>query len=132
MKTQVTKTIAPKVKSTLESTLTNYAKYHQQRVDKMQDQLKENFVYHFPWIGEDLYKETYLISYYNSMLVDLVVESEDNVLEYTIANLKHYLRSSYNVRENSSGSLHREVSTWKFQANMDLLDQLEKFAKNNN
>jgi hypothetical protein len=97
----------------------------------MQDQLKENFVYHFPWIGEDLYKETYLVAHYNHMLADLTTESEETVLEYNIANLKNYLKSSYNVRENSSGALHREVSTWKFQANMDLLEQLEKFIKNN-
>ncbi len=119
-------------RQSLKYTLENYAKYYQQRVDKMQNQLNENFTYYFPWVGEDLYKENYLIGYYNTLLANLVTESEQDVLEYTIRNLKNYLRSSYNVRENSSGALHREVSTWKFQANMELLDQLEKLTRSDN
>lgn len=124
-------TTPTKTATSLEVTLQNYVNYYSRRVNENQAKFAENVVYYFPWLGEEIYKESYLVSYYNSMLNDLLTGSEDNVLEYTIANLKHYLRSSYNVRANSSGSLHREVSTWKFQANMDLLDQLEKFAKNN-
>lgn len=128
MKTQTTST---KTITTLAETLTNYSNYYSRRVNENQAKFAENVVYYFSWLGEEIYKESYLVSYYNSMLNDLLTESEDNVLEYTIANLKQYCKSSYNVRENSSGSLHREVSTWKFQCNLELIDQLEKFAKNN-
>ena len=130
MKNQL-KATAPKTATSLEATLQNYVNYYSCRVNENQAKFAENVVYYFSWLGEEIYKESYLISYYNSMLNDLLTESEDNVLEYTIANLKQYCKSSYNVRENSSGSLHREVSTWKFQCNLELIDQLEKFIKSN-
>jgi hypothetical protein len=118
-------------KTSLSEMLNNFISAHQGRVDKMQAQLQENYLYYLPWIGEDLYVETYKLKTYQSILNDLDTQTEAEVLNYYLLLFKSFCKSSYNVRENSSGSLHREVSTWKFVCTMELIESLEKFEKRN-
>lgn len=88
--------------------------------------LAENFTYYFPWLGEELWVNTYKAAYMKSALEDTNGGRPlEVVLAHHIKFLRDYTSRVYNVRENSSGSLHREVSTWKFQANMALAEYFE-------
>jgi hypothetical protein len=66
---------------------------------------------------------------YNALLMDINEYGAKEALNTEIAKLKEYTRSAYQVRENSTGSLHREVSTWKFICKLQLLKDYEEWAK---
>jgi len=104
-------------------------------IKKDEAKLHENFLHYFAWVGEDLWKMKYkhhlLQTIYSAAVYD------DNSIEQDLkAEIKPRLEmlreeclKSYNVRENSTGALHRETSLWKFQANLELVDWLSRFVK---
>jgi len=107
--------------------LKSFIKTTERRIEKSKASLAENFTYYLPWVGEELYKDEFKIKYYESILTDLTDMPEDNnTIEIWIKRLSDFTSRSYNVRENSSGSLHREVSTWKFIATMELIEEMSK------
>jgi hypothetical protein len=93
--------------------------------------LAANVTYEFSWVGEDLFLASYKADQYARIL--MIQETNDctltEAIEHTIEDLERYISSEYNVRENSSGSLHKEVSTWKFIASMQLLKELKSINK---
>jgi hypothetical protein len=118
-------------KLSLSQILNNYIDFYELRVSELMVKLESDYLYQLPWLGEEIYKYKYTIAYYKSMLNDLQSETDGVVLGYHTRKLLNYCRSPYNVRENSSGSLHREVSTWKFQCNLEIIEKLEQLTKNN-
>jgi hypothetical protein len=91
------------------------------------ENLKENVSYQFAWIGEDLYMTSYKADHYQWIYKMGSLEGNTimEMLEYKIEELKSYVKHSYNVRQNSTGTLHREVSTWQYIASMELINELE-------
>lgn len=120
-----------KTELNLSQILNNYVSFYELRVSELMLKLESDYLYQLPWLGEEIYKYKYTIAYYNSMLNDLQSETDVVVLGYHIRTLLNYCKSPYNVRENSSGALHREVSTWKFQCNLEIIEKLEKLNNNN-
>jgi len=115
---------AQNLKENLEQTI----KYNQIQIDKAKANLAENFVYHFPWVGEELYKLEYMQDHYKAMLHDIIEGVEINkVVEHWDKQFKNYTSRAYNVRENSTGSLFREASSWKFQIQLELSEWLNSY-----
>jgi hypothetical protein len=105
-------------------------KFNQSNIEEAEAKLQKNFCHHFPWVGEDLYMWNFRNDHYKAICQDLKEQnSVDMVISEWKARLERYVSSAYNVRENSSGSLHREASTWKFIASMKLLEDLRKITK---
>ena len=101
----------------------------------MQDQLFQmvlklatNFVHNFSWVGEDLFMRHFKNDMYKALLADINEYGAKAALETEIAKLKVYTRSAYQVRENSTGTLHREASTWRFICMLELLNELESYS----
>ena len=93
--------------------------------------LAANVTFEFSWVGEDLFLASYKADQYARIL--MIQETNDCTLteavEHCIEDLERYISNDYNVRENSSGSLHKEVSTWKFIASMQLVKELKSLIK---
>lgn len=102
-----------------------WRKHHDQRI-KLMDDLSSDITYKFAWIGEELFKESLKADVYlhikNASQEELTLE---DAISERIKGIQQFLSSPYNVRENSSGSLHREVSTWKYIAFMEVLQELQ-------
>lgn len=96
----------------------------EKELTELKEALMDNFCYKLPWIGEQIYKNQYKLEHYKKMLSELDEHSEKKILTYWIEEFTKFISRSYNVRENSTGSLFRECSTWKFICNMELLEEL--------
>jgi hypothetical protein len=105
--------------------LESQIKYSEKKVTELKEKLINNFCYELAWIGEDLYKSQYKLEHYKKILSDLDKHSEEEVLNYWIEQFTNFISQCYNVRENSTGALSRECSTWKFICNMELLAELK-------
>jgi hypothetical protein len=104
-------------------------KNNQEKISEMNENLTQNFVYHFSWVGEDLFMRHFKNNMYNALLIDINEYGTENALKENIKRCKAYTSSPYQVRENSSGSLHREVSIWKFICMLELLKEYEEWAR---
>jgi hypothetical protein len=94
--------------------------------------LSENVVYQMPWVTEELFIASFKLSVYNMIphIGNVLTQNVDEIcisqkVQWKIADLELHVSREYNVRENSSGSMHREVSTWKFIASMQLIKELK-------
>jgi hypothetical protein len=103
--------------------------FNQGKISEMNEKLTQNFVYHFSWVGEDLFMRHFKNDMYKALLIDINEYGAKEVLTAEIERLKAYTSSPYQVRENSTGSLHREVSTWKFICMLELLKDYEEWAR---
>jgi hypothetical protein len=101
---------------------------NQEKISEMVLKLATNFVYNFSWVGEDLFMRHFKNDMYKALLADINEYGAKPALETEIAKLKVYTRSAYQVRENSTGTLHREASTWKFIGMLELLNELESYS----
>jgi hypothetical protein len=101
---------------------------NQTEINKSMDKLAKNFVYNFSWVGEDLFMRHFKNDMYKALLADINEYGAKAALETEIAKLKMYTRSAYQVRENSTGTLHREASTWRFICMLELLNELESYS----
>jgi hypothetical protein len=99
---------------------------------KLKTRLMENYTYQLSWIGEDLFMEQYKLEHYKAILEDVVKLGEQESMSYWLERFNGHINQDYNVRENSTGSLHREVSTWKFIATMQMLKELKQIIKHSN
>ena len=105
--------------------LESQIKFSDKKVTGLKETLMNNFCYHLAWIGEDIYKTQYKLEHYKKMLSELNEHSEEEVLNHWIEEFTKFISRSYNVRENSTGALFRECSTWKFICTMELLEELK-------
>ena len=104
-------------------------KNNQEKISEMVLKLATNFVHNFSWLGEDLFMRHFKNDMYKALLIDINEYGAKEVLTAEIERLKAYTSSPYQVRENSTGSLHREVSTWKFICKLQLLKEYEEWAR---
>lgn len=96
---------------------------------KLKTRLFNNYTYELSWVGEDLFIEQYKLEHYKAILEDVVKLGEEESMRYWLERFNGHINQDYNVRENSTGSLHREVSTWKFIAIMQMIKELNKLNK---
>ena len=99
------------------------------KIKDIQKRLDENFCYSFPWVGEELYKSHYLVNEYTRLLENINLDKVDESINFYLDYHKRFLGVKYNVREECSGSLHREVSTWKYICVMEMVEFITKISK---
>ena len=107
--------------------------FNQGKISEMNEKLTQNFVHNFSWYGEDLFMHHFKNDMYKALLIDINEYDyrfgAKRILTSEIERLKAYTSSPYQVRENSTGTLHREVSTWKFICMLQLLKEYGEWAK---
>ena len=104
------------------------------RIDTDQAKLAKEFDYYFAWCAEDLWKAHFERRTYQYWLRQLE-SSEDSpevFFRSELEQLQNFCSMPYNVRENSTGSLHREVSTWKFQCTLEFITILKVWSNREN
>jgi hypothetical protein len=101
------------------------------KVEEDMKKLQENYVYYLPWCGEGLWKNQFMLEHYQYYATNLPEDTDaaNDYLTRTIKQLKEICMRSYNVRTDSTGALHRETSTWKFQCQLELIELLENIAR---
>lgn len=104
--------------------LITYLKRRQERESDAKNALivkiTESTTYHIAWSTEELYRTAFRLDYISQAISDLTpgdngCPSDERVCQEYIKHAERFLEHEYNVRENSSGTMHREVSTWKYQ-----------------
>jgi hypothetical protein len=116
-------------------------KYSDKKRVNLLNKFNEDFCYELGWNGELLWKLSFRCKEY-SRLIKRIESNYYDWLEFnkdTIDTLEtlqnfvdenmYFLSMSYNVRENSTGSLHREVSTYKFQETMEINNEIKSIIK---
>lgn len=106
-----------------------YVRRNEIDIEKGKAEMMDDFLYRMAWNAEDLYKKIYVTNYYKSMLTDMMEHSVERVMQEWIKRMENYISQSYNVRENCTGAMHREVSTWKFVCQMEMLEWLKGIQK---
>ncbi len=104
-----------------------FKEMHEAKRSTLLERLAANVTYEFAWQGEDLFFASFKADEY-AFVLRIQAANECTIQEaitYKIEDLERYISNEYNVRENSSGSLHKEVSTWKFIASMQLLKEFK-------
>lgn len=120
------------IRQELLSELNSNSNFLEKRINEYKEKLNENYCYYLSWVGEQLWIETFMNDHYKAIINELNNNnhSEKEVIEYWINVSENFISQSYNVRENSTGSLHRECSTWKFISHMNLLKELKSIYNN--
>ncbi len=103
--------------------------YNQEQINKLNAKLAENFVYNFPWVGEELFMRNFKLDWYNVLISEIKEYGVKDTLTVQVNRLKTITRSAYQVRENSTSTLHREASTWKYICMLELLNELEGYLE---
>jgi hypothetical protein len=99
-------------------------------VSELQAKLDGDFLYYFAWVGEELWQKKYEAKYITEVLQAMEgleqSTSSDNpcpvrqIILIQARQLRDITTRPYNVRVNSTGALHREVSTLQFQCQLEL------------
>jgi hypothetical protein len=98
--------------------------------DKSLQKFQEDFCYQFSWSGEDTFKTCFEIQELSKIVADMEDIGEQNSAKRWVKYYRDYCSRPYLVRENSSGSLHREASTYIFQVMLDICNYLESMIDN--
>jgi hypothetical protein len=108
----------------IKSEIASQINYLQNKINDLEKKLNEDFLQHFAWVSEDLFHHKFQVQelkfkydFLNDINSDL---SEIEECKIIIKGYEQYLDSDFNVRSNSSGTLHRETSTWKYQSILEL------------
>ena len=116
----------------LKTTIESILKYEKKKMNETIEKLNENYVSNFGWYGEEAFRLSYKVQQLTRIIDDMKLDDvEDSDFELVVVkryinSYETFIKTSYNVRVNSTGSLHREVSTWTYQTNLDLLNFLEQ------
>jgi hypothetical protein len=101
-------------------------KHNQIRIEEMKAKLNENYCHYFAWVGEDLFRLQFTNDHLECIISDLESIDEIEVVTEWTKRLQGHI-NPHEVRENSTGSLFREASTYKFIVYLELLQLLKKF-----
>lgn len=96
------------------------------KVLEMKTKLMENFTYQLSWLCEELYIEQYKLEHYKALLEDIKGVGSAPAFEYWLNRFNGHINQDYNVRENSTNSMSRETSTWKFIATMQMIKEFKQ------
>jgi hypothetical protein len=105
-------------------------KHIEGKVEQLKSRLYENYLHNFAWAAEDLFRQSFFLNElnkkYNYLIDEEIQDTELEKINDIISGYQDILDMSYNVRNNSSGVLHREVSTWQYQEVLDLKKYFQK------
>jgi hypothetical protein len=109
---------------TIQSEIASQINYLKTKIVEAETKLNQDFLYYFAWVSEELFMYKFQINELQFKLEFILnIDNELLVIEeckMIIKSYQHFLDSEYNVRNNSSGTLHRETSTWKYQSILEL------------
>jgi hypothetical protein len=108
----------------IKSEIASQINYLQNKIIDAETKLNQDFLYYFAWVSEDLFHYKFQINELQFKLEFILnIDSELSAIEeckIIIKGYEQFLDSQSNVRNNSSGTLHRETSTWKYQSILEL------------
>lgn len=103
------------------------------KIGHLKQKLDNNFIAEFPFIGEDIFRLKFQqqelifkLSFLNDETIDW---SEQKRIQIIIEDLERFLNYGNNIRSNSSATLHREVSTWKYEVILALKHYFNIFVE---
>jgi len=113
-----------KFSNTIQSEIASQINYLQNKIVEAETNLSKDFLYYFEWVSEELFKHKFKINELQFKL-EFILNIEDEALvieecKIIIKSYERYLNSEHNIRSNSTGTLHRETSTWKYQSIVEL------------
>jgi hypothetical protein len=113
-----------KFSNTIQAEIASQINYLQNKIVEAETNLNKDFLYYFEWVSEELFMHKFKINELQFKL-EFILNIEDQALvieecKMIIKSYERFLDSEYNVRSNSSGTLHRETSTWKYQSILEL------------
>ncbi|CAB4151677.1 hypothetical protein UFOVP595_25 [uncultured Caudovirales phage] len=113
-----------KFSNTIQSEIASQINYLQNKIVEAETNLSKDFLYYFEWVSEELFKHKFKINELQFKL-EFILNIEDEALvieecKIIIKSYERYLNSEHNIRSNSTGTLHRETSTWKYQSILEL------------
>lgn len=114
-----------------EKTIEGVSSFAQGKIDKMMEQLNENFDYYITWNCEELYKYTLKVKEYNRWLKEsseLVDTAFYRWAKKTLDRYDDFLSSESNVRSTSTNEISNTCSTWKYQTMLSLKSELRGFS----
>lgn len=97
------------------------------RIESDEQKLQQDFALNFPWVCEDLWTANFQRDTYKYWLHEFETSNEtwQDFVQRELNHWKTFCSRPSNVRTNSTGALHREVSTWKFQCALEFIAILE-------
>ena len=113
-----------KFSNTIQAEIASQINYLQNKIVEAETNLSKDFLYYFEWVSEELFKHKFKINELQFKL-EFILNIEDEALvieecKIIIKSYERYLNSEHNIRSNSTGTLHRETSTWKYQSILEL------------
>jgi hypothetical protein len=120
------------MKNQLVKQLESQIKHNNQKIEKGFNDLKANFCHQLAWKCEDMFMLSFKNENYQELIHAIEVLKEEEGLNTMIERFEQFLSHSFHVRENSTGVMHREASTWKFICTMELLKEFRNFKKSIN
>lgn len=113
-----------KFSNTIQAEIASEINYLQNKIIEAETNLKKDFLYYFEWVSEELFMCKFKINELQFKL-EFILNIDDESLaiaecKMIIKSYQRFLDSEHNVRSNSSGTLHRETSTWKYQSILEL------------
>jgi hypothetical protein len=99
-------------------------------INKDKAKLADNFTHYFEWCCKDIFMAEFKKSFYNSLLSDLMDESRKiKAIDHYIKICTLFTLNVSNIRSYSSSELANASSTWKFVAQMELLEEFKEFKE---
>jgi hypothetical protein len=93
--------------------------------------LDEDFVYQFPFHGENVWKTRYILNTYDFWL-KRIADGDETLLSMFSRDrrqFRQFINNPANVRQNSTGALSRECSVWRYECNLMLLEEIEELLE---
>jgi hypothetical protein len=115
-----------KFPTTIEAEIQSEINYLQNKIIEAETSLQKDFLYYFEWVSEELFINKFKINelqFKLEFMLNTTIDNESLIIhecKMIIKSYERFLDSQHNVRSNSSGTLHRETSTWKYQAILEL------------
>lgn len=109
---------------TIKAEIAHEIVYLQNKINEAEANLNRDYLYYFEWVSEELFINKFKINELQFKL-EFILNINDpflaiNECKMIIKSYERFLDSQCNVRSNSSGTLHRETSTWKYQSILEL------------
>jgi hypothetical protein len=119
--------------STIKNEIANYIIFLENKITNLKKKLNQNFLSEFAFVCEELFTYEFqlqqLIYKFNFLCDNTIDGSEQKRIGIIIEEFEQFLNHAGNIRNNSNNSLHREVSTWKYAAILELKNYFNNFVE---
>jgi hypothetical protein len=118
---------------TIQQEIASEINYLQNKIIEAETCLQKDFLYYFEWVSEELFMHKFKINELQFKLEFILnIDNKSLIIDeckMIIKSYERFLDSQCNVRSNSSGTLHRETSTWKYQSILELKKYFQNLIK---